>query len=101
MKSSTIFSIFMVPLTFLTNFMVRYFWQPLQAGTTYNISAFHLRRGGTRRLLHGFLVVFALAGLPNTVLADNNSVNGSCPGEVIEEIDGKSTDAWCNRRGWK
>ena len=38
-------------------------------------------------------ILFAVASWTTTLYSDNNSINGHCPGEIIEEIDGANTDA--------
>jgi hypothetical protein len=46
-----------------------------------------------QRIYGLFFGLLLLASMPITLAADNNSINGRCPGEVIEEIDGATSDA--------
>jgi|GEM_PF-4796847 hypothetical protein len=43
--------------------------------------------------IFAILMLFSTLLMPNyTLLADNNAINGTCPGEVIEEINGTTSD---------
>ncbi len=43
--------------------------------------------------IHTFWLTVLFAMLPIFILADNNSINGTCPGETIEEINNASRNA--------
>ena len=84
MKSLKVFSLLTVPLILFTKFIISYFSiKPRKNGN--NI----------KHLIAPLMFIAVLIGGVNisSLHADNNSINGTCPGEIIEEIDGTTTNA--------
>ena len=100
MESLKVFSMLTVPLIFLTNLIMRYFWRPLKAGASYNTSAFHLGRGGTRNGLKFLLVSFFILSIGTTYSYADSSGNGSCSNaEIIQEMNNITTSESHNENG--